>query len=123
MRLVKNKAPAGTGGGLKATLPDHLRDREISSETYCDGAVVVVFSFFVFFVLATLVFFVFAGAVVVVSCANTGIASEKATIAVNSNVRSFFITRSRPPFGMSFRLWMQQGSGHICEIDQTFTNG
>jgi hypothetical protein len=54
--------------------------------------VVVVFSFFVFFVFVALVFFVFAAVVVVVvSCANTGIASEKATIAVNSNVRSFFI--------------------------------
>ena len=49
---------------------------------------VVPFFVFAVFVFAVFVFFV---VVVVVSCANTGIASENATANVNSIVNSFFI--------------------------------
>jgi len=54
----------------------------------------VVFAAFVFFVFVAFVFFVFVAFVVswpAVSCANTGIANEKAIMPVNSNVRSFFM--------------------------------
>jgi integral membrane sensor domain MASE1 len=53
----------------------------------------VVFAAFVFFVFVAFVFFVFVALVVscVVSCANTGIASEKTIMLVNNIVRSFFM--------------------------------
>ena len=50
----------------------------------------VVFAAFVFFVFVAFVFFVFVVACVV-SCANTGIASENTSMLVKSSVRSFFI--------------------------------
>jgi len=54
----------------------------------------VVFFSFDFFVFVAFVFFAFVAFVVscpAVSCANTGIASEKATMPVNSSVKSFFM--------------------------------
>jgi len=48
----------------------------------------------VFFVFVAFVFFVFVAFVVscpAVSCANTGIANEKAIMPVKSSVRSFFM--------------------------------
>jgi hypothetical protein len=50
----------------------------------------VVFAAFVFFVFVAFVFFVFV-VVGVVSCANTGIASENTIMPVKSSVRSFFM--------------------------------
>jgi len=54
----------------------------------------VVFGAFVFFIFVALVFFAFVAFVVscpAVSCANTGIANEKAIMPVKSSVKSFFM--------------------------------
>jgi len=69
------------------------RPEKNRSEAYCVGAAVVVFAAFVFFVFVAFVFFAFVAFVVswVVSCANTGMASEKTIIPVNNSVRSFFM--------------------------------
>jgi hypothetical protein len=58
--------------------------------------VVVVFAAFVFFAFVAFVAFVFFAFVAfvvscVVSCANTGMASENTIIPVNKSVRSFFM--------------------------------
>jgi len=93
----EKQSPRRHRRGLGNYSPEFSSDCGKSSKTYCVGAAVV-FGALVFFVFATLVFFVFA-AVVVVSCANTGIASENATMAVKSNVRSFFILGLDLPLG------------------------
>jgi hypothetical protein len=74
----------------------------------------VVFAAFVFFVFVAFVFFIFVALVVscpAVSCANTGIASEKTIKLVNNIVRSFFM------LGLDllrnyFLSGFEQGRGH-----------
>jgi len=90
----KAKPPPLQAGACELQSELLPRPEEKSSEAYCVGLEAVVFAALVFFVFAALVFFVFVALVVScppVSCANTGIASEVAIIAVKSNVRSFFM--------------------------------
>jgi len=78
----------------------------------------VVFSFFVFFVFVAFVFFAFVALVVscpAVSCANTGIASEKATMAVNNITRSFFML-GLDLLKSYFLFPRQQAVGHFAII-------
>ena len=91
---AKTKPPPLRAGACKLQSEFSPSPEENRSEVYCDGAVVVVFAALVFFVFVAFVFFAFVAFVVScapVSCANTGMASEKAIIAVNSSVRSFFM--------------------------------
>jgi uncharacterized membrane protein len=80
-----------------ATVRNLIQTGKSRSEAYCVGAALVVVVFFALaaFVFAAFVFFAFVVFVVscvpAASCANTGIASEKATANVKSSVRSFFM--------------------------------
>jgi hypothetical protein len=83
----------------------------------------VVFAAFVFFVFVAFVFFAFVAFVAscVVSCANTGIANEKAIMPVKSSVRSFFM------LGLDllkdyFHLGSEQGGFHVATIMRTNSN-
>ena len=77
----------------------------------------VSFVVFVFFAFVAFVFFAFVVvvAVVVVSCANTGIASENATARVNSITKSFFMLGLDLLMNF-FHLYFEQGVGHFCAI-------
>jgi len=78
----------------------------------------VVFAAFVFFVFVAFVFFVFVALVVscpAVSCANTGIASEKTIMPVNNIVRSFFML-GPDLLRNYFLLDLEQGRGHSAII-------
>jgi len=73
----------------------------------------VVFFAFVVFAFVAFVFFAFVVAVVVVvSCANTGIASENAITKVNSTAKSFFMLGLDLLMNF-FLFYVEQGVGHF----------
>ena len=83
----------------------------------------MVFAALVFFVFAAFVFFSFVAFVAgaVVSCANTGMANEKAIMPVKSSVRSFFM------LGLDllkdyFRCEVEQAGFHTATITQINSN-
>ena len=83
----------------------------------------VVFAALVFFVFAAFVFFVFVAFVVscAASCANTGIANEKAIMPVKSSANSFFMLGLDLLKNYVLLLW-EQAWFHIGMITQISYN-